>query len=340
MTELSTAPSADTSALQTAADLGEPATDSLGPPQAQPEADQPTAPHTNDDAAKSNAAADQFEAPALDPTAEQETSAQQAQDLEPAAADQYDALPPSETSDTALEPPDAPPATVTSADADPSAGEALEPLPESFDAPGTPSDAQTPNQATPDARDTTPAASDDARAAPPLGTAPAPERTAPEANPAAEDANGPRSTNPDEQKPEEATKTPTAEQRRGRDDPEADRAVEIASQRSAELQGQVPDNARGRITMGVSVGRDGADTLRTVVSTSEPRGYLRPGVTLKPGEELSRGDGHAEVSGINYMRENKINPIAVGAGRPICGPCADTINDAGALPATPLKKRQ
>ena len=123
----------------------------------------------------------------------------------------------------------------------------------------------------------------------------------------------------------------------GRDDPDVERLKTEAASRVTELQGEVPEKSRGRITMGTSMGRDEAGNLRTVVSTSEPRGYLRPGVTLKDGEELATGDGHAEVSGINYMNDHGITPVAVGAGKPICTPCETTIDGAGAAPATPLK---
>jgi filamentous hemagglutinin len=90
--------------------------------------------------------------------------------------------------------------------------------------------------------------------------------------------------------------------------------------------------------MGFGIGQDANGTTRRVVSTSERRGYLRPGVELKPGEELARGNGHAEVNNINYMNANKITPRAFGAGRPICDNCSDAITSAGAVPATELKK--
>jgi len=60
--------------------------------------------------------------------------------------------------------------------------------------------------------------------------------------------------------------------------------------------------------MGVGVGRDGAGNTRTVVGTSEPNGYLRPGVSLNPGEELATGPGHAEASILDYMSRNSISP--------------------------------
>lgn len=92
--------------------------------------------------------------------------------------------------------------------------------------------------------------------------------------------------------------------------------------------------------MGVGVGEDASGGLRTVVGTSEPNGYLRPGVSLNPGEELATGGGHAEASILDYMSTNGIRPLTVGAGRPICPACASLLDRAGVIPATALKVPQ
>lgn len=70
--------------------------------------------------------------------------------------------------------------------------------------------------------------------------------------------------------------------------------------------------------MGVGIGRDSGGGLRTVVGTSEPNGYLGPGVrsAIQEGEEIAPGLGHAEQDVLDYMQQNGIAPIAVGAGRP------------------------
>lgn len=111
-----------------------------------------------------------------------------------------------------------------------------------------------------------------------------------------------------------------------------------ARSRADELQSALPVGSRGRVTMGVGVGVDSRGNVRTVVGTSEPNGYLRPGVSLRPGEELAASFGHAEDDIIAYMRANGIEPISVAAGRPICPNCADLIDGAGAHPGSPLKK--
>jgi filamentous hemagglutinin len=66
---------------------------------------------------------------------------------------------------------------------------------------------------------------------------------------------------------------------------------------------------------------------------------LRPGVTLKPGETMVAGTGHAEADIIAYAKANNLKVIDIGATRPVCGPCQDVIGPIGANISTPLKKR-
>jgi filamentous hemagglutinin len=124
------------------------------------------------------------------------------------------------------------------------------------------------------------------------------------------------------------------------DDARRGQLESIVEQRAITLQDGLPEACKGRVTMAVGVGHDSSNELRTVVGTSEPNGYLRPSVrsALQGGEEVAAGLSHAERDIVGYMRYNDIRPITVGAGRPICPACADAINDAGATPATPLKR--
>ena len=99
---------------------------------------------------------------------------------------------------------------------------------------------------------------------------------------------------------------------------------------------------RKKVTMAVGVGTDADGNVRTVIGTSEPGGYLRPGVKLGPGEEMA-GVGettrqHAELNIYNYMFDRAIKPDFIGAGRYICmRSCASAIEESGALPASPVK---
>ena len=89
--------------------------------------------------------------------------------------------------------------------------------------------------------------------------------------------------------------------------------------------------------MAVGLAEDTSGAQRVLIGTSEPMGYLRPGVTLKPGEILAPGLGHAEADIINFSLQNGLNLKEVGATRPICPFCASLIESAGAIPVTPLK---
>lgn len=121
--------------------------------------------------------------------------------------------------------------------------------------------------------------------------------------------------------------------------------VEAMAQRACgrvtQLQHILPEATRSRVTMGVGVGRDRDGHTWTVVSSSERNGYLRKQVrdAIGPGEEIATGDGtmHAEVRALKYMDEHHIDPVTVGAGRPICSECEQALADAGVVPASPLK---
>ncbi len=107
--------------------------------------------------------------------------------------------------------------------------------------------------------------------------------------------------------------------------------------RVAELKDAIPLNSRGRITMGVGVAEDANGARQVLIGTSEPMGYLRPGVTLKPDEILAPGMGHAETDIVDFAAKNQIKLLEVGATRPICPPCASVLEKVGATPVTPLK---
>lgn len=60
---------------------------------------------------------------------------------------------------------------------------------------------------------------------------------------------------------------------------------------------------------------------------------------LKPNEIAVRGRGHAEVTIINYAQSNNLKVLEVAASRAICSACAFVINNAGAIPVSPLKNK-
>ena len=78
-------------------------------------------------------------------------------------------------------------------------------------------------------------------------------------------------------------------------------------------------------------------TRSVLISTSEPRGYLRRGVTLKPGERIAVGKGHAEADIIAHAKANGLTAIDIGATKPVCPPCHAPIGNTIHI-STPLKK--
>jgi len=106
------------------------------------------------------------------------------------------------------------------------------------------------------------------------------------------------------------------------------------------LADAIPAAQQGRITMAVGLTEDASGAQRILVGTSEPGGYLRPGVTLLPGETMAGGAGHAEADIVNFARSNGLRIIDVGATRPICPACATLIEGAGGNAVTPLKVPQ
>ena len=110
-----------------------------------------------------------------------------------------------------------------------------------------------------------------------------------------------------------------------------------AATRAGELQAQLPAGSQGRVTMGAGVLEDASGNQIRVISTSEPNGYLRPGVTAQPGEIVISGTGHAEADIVAYAEANGYKVVTIGASRPVCATCATTITGSGGTAATPLK---
>jgi hypothetical protein len=77
--------------------------------------------------------------------------------------------------------------------------------------------------------------------------------------------------------------------------------------RVAELKNAIPLAQQGRITMAVGLAQDADGMQQVLIGTSEPMGYLRPGVTLNPGEILVRGLGHAEEDIVNFAQQNGLD---------------------------------
>ena len=82
---------------------------------------------------------------------------------------------------------------------------------------------------------------------------------------------------------------------------------------------------------------DAAGNLRTLIGTSELRGYIRAPMRglIQPGDTVVRGTGHAEADIVSYAIAQGLKLIGIGATRDICPACAADIAAAGADVATP-----
>ncbi len=93
--------------------------------------------------------------------------------------------------------------------------------------------------------------------------------------------------------------------------------------------------------MSAGVVEDAAGNRIVVVGTSEPNGYLRPGVSdaLRTDEVVVGGAGHAEANIVAWADANGYSVVSVGAGRPHCPNCVDAITGAGGSTASPRRPR-
>ena len=108
------------------------------------------------------------------------------------------------------------------------------------------------------------------------------------------------------------------------------------------------DMRRFGATMLPSVLDEQAQRMRTTAVTETKEGVrvvsssqntLTPAqrAALQPGEIEGKGQGHAEVTGINAAKQAGLTPTATAASRPICPTCAKTMQQQSVQPASPLK---
>jgi RHS repeat-associated protein len=118
-------------------------------------------------------------------------------------------------------------------------------------------------------------------------------------------------------------------------------ALEYIRFRVAAFRGvldQLP-NQRGRVTIGVGVAEDTAGARHTLIGSSEPNGYIRPGLQrlIQSDDIIVRGDGDAEANIVAFASQKGWRLLGVGATRGICDECAMSIAGAGGTAATPLR---
>jgi RHS repeat-associated protein len=93
-------------------------------------------------------------------------------------------------------------------------------------------------------------------------------------------------------------------------------------------------------TMAYGLARDGSGKIVKIVGNNgSQNGYIRPGVRkiLAPDEIIASGREDAEMNVLMYMKQNNLEPITIGATRPVCDNCAMSLSFEGVMIATPLK---
>lgn len=115
-------------------------------------------------------------------------------------------------------------------------------------------------------------------------------------------------------------------------------AAEVSlAERAKEIHGALSVRTQNTTTTAVASATTSEGQSTTLVGFSEKNLRKPQMAVLKPGEVAVTGKGHAEVTILNHASANGMKVNAVAASRPICSGCATAINNAGAVPASPLK---
>lgn len=100
--------------------------------------------------------------------------------------------------------------------------------------------------------------------------------------------------------------------------------------RAATLAATVPPEVAPWVRLAVGLGRSGDGRRVVVIGTSEPGGYLRPGVVPEP-HEVVVGDGRApELAIIGYFADRDVIPLAVCAATPAPPDVSALVTGSGA----------
>ncbi|MEZ5479445.1 MAG: hypothetical protein R3E95_18760 [Thiolinea sp.] len=111
--------------------------------------------------------------------------------------------------------------------------------------------------------------------------------------------------------------------------------VSNAEDRAKQIHNALPKVTQDKTTISVTETKEGIN----IVSSSEMR--LRPvqRKLLNENEVAAKGKGHAEVTGVNTIKEMGLTPTGTAASRPICDECKDFLKKEGVEPLSPLKNQ-
>jgi hypothetical protein len=91
--------------------------------------------------------------------------------------------------------------------------------------------------------------------------------------------------------------------------------------------------AHGHMTTAVTETKEGVN----VISSSAKYLTRDQKAMLKPSEVAASGPGHAEVTGVNFAKQQGLTPTGTAASRPICQECQKFLNENGIEPLSPLR---
>jgi len=108
--------------------------------------------------------------------------------------------------------------------------------------------------------------------------------------------------------------------------------------RAKEIQGALKGLTKNKTTTAVTRSVDKDGNIVNVVSSSENKLRSEQRALLKDIEIEGIGKGHAEVTGVNFAKQQGLTPIETSASRPICSACAQTLKNENVKATSPLKK--
>ena len=108
-----------------------------------------------------------------------------------------------------------------------------------------------------------------------------------------------------------------------------------ARERAQEIHSVLDSRAQRQRTTAVTETEEGV----RIISSSERDLSSKQKSILQLNEIAAKGDGHAEVTGVNTAKDMGFTPTGTAASRPICQNCAVFLNENSVQPLSPLKDK-
>jgi hypothetical protein len=111
-------------------------------------------------------------------------------------------------------------------------------------------------------------------------------------------------------------------------------------QRAYDLQSILPESSQGYKTsaVGYAIDTQGHGYMIAASSDMHLSPTQRGSLDLSSGEIRASGSGHAEMTVMNYCRNNNLTLVSIAASRPVCGNCQTTLDQNGVEIVSERKK--